>query len=37
MPQDVKEKLGETMKEYNEFKTAEKTLLDLERAKMLHV
>ena len=36
MPLELKQKLAVTMKEYNEFKTAEKTLMDKERAKMLH-
>ena len=29
--------MGRQLKEYNEFKTAEKTLIDLERGKMLQV
>ena len=37
MPQEVKEKLGQTLKEYNEFKVAEKSLLDLERSKMMDI
>ena len=35
MPLKVKQRLAQTCKEYNEFKTAEKTLLDMERAKHL--
>ena len=33
MPLEVKQKLAALSKEYNEFKTAEKTLLDMEKAK----
>lgn len=36
MPLELKQKLAVVMKEYNEFKTAEKSLLDMERAKMAH-
>ena len=32
MPQDVKQNLAETAKAYNEYKTAEKVLMDKERA-----
>ena len=37
MPQEVKNEMGKVLKEYNEFKVAEKTLIDLERGKMLQV
>lgn len=37
MPLEVKKKLAALSKEYNEFKTAEKTLLDKERAKMMEM
>lgn len=37
MPAEVRNELGRTLKEYNEFKVAEKTLLDMERAKMLDI
>ena len=37
MPNEVKAEMGRVLKEYNEFKVAEKTLLDLERGKMLQV
>lgn len=37
MPQDVKESFGKALKEYNEFKVAEKTLLDREKSKQINV
>ena len=37
MPQELKDQMAHQLKEYNEFKTAEKTLIDLERGKMLQV
>jgi hypothetical protein len=35
IPNDVKQRLAEVSKEYNEFKVAEKTLIDIERANQL--
>ena len=37
IPLEVKQKLGKVAKEYNEFKVAEKTLLDKEKANALRV
>ena len=37
MPIELKRQLAEQLKEYNEFKTAEKTLLDRERIKMVEL
>ena len=36
MPLEVKQKLAAISKEYNEFKVAEKTLMDMERAKFVN-
>jgi len=37
MPIEVKEKLGKTLREYNEFKVAEKFLLDKEKSKQVNI
>lgn len=37
MPQEVKDNLAAVSKEYNEFKVAEKTLMDRERAQLIQV